>query len=67
MMGNKTLLRRKWLRVIINNDFLENGGGGGGGGGGGWGGRGGCYDLAFLPSIICLGRLRIACRYIFDF
>ena len=24
-----------------------------------------CYGLAFLPSIVCLGRLRIACRYIF--
>ena len=23
-----------------------------------------CYDPALLPSIICLGRLRIACRYI---
>ena len=25
-----------------------------------------CYDLALLPSIACLGRLRIACRYIFN-
>ena len=25
-----------------------------------------CYDRAFLPSIICLGRLRIACRYKFN-
>ena len=25
-----------------------------------------CYDLALLPSIICLGRFRIACRYIFN-
>ena len=25
-----------------------------------------CYDRALLPSIICLGRLRIACKYIFN-
>ena len=25
-----------------------------------------CYDLALLPSIICLGRFGIACRYIFS-
>ena len=25
-----------------------------------------CYDLALLPSIICLGRLRIASKYIFN-
>ena len=41
----------KLLRVIINDDFLE---------------KGECYGLALLPSIICLGRLRIACRYIFN-
>ena len=40
-----TLLSRKWLHVIINDDFLE---------------MGECYDRALLPSIICLGRLRIA-------
>ena len=38
-------MRRKWLHIIINDDFLENGE---------------CYDRALLPSIICLGRLRIA-------
>ena len=27
--------------------------------------NGECYGLALLPSIICLGRFRIACRYIF--
>ena len=25
-----------------------------------------CYDRALLPSIICLGRLRIASKYIFN-
>ena len=50
LVRDRTLLRRKWLRVIINDDFLE---------------KGECYGLALLPSIICLGRLRIACRYIF--
>ena len=25
-----------------------------------------CYDRALLPSIICLGRLLIACRYIYN-
>ena len=44
-----TLFRRKWLGVIINDDFLE---------------KGECYGLALLPSIICLGRFRMACRYI---
>ena len=44
-----TLLRRKWLRVILNDKFLE---------------KGECYDLTLLPSITCLGRLRIA--YIFN-
>ena len=47
-----TLLSRKWLHVIINDDFLE---------------KGECYDRAPLPSIICLGRLRIASKYIFNF
>ena len=46
-----TLFRRKWLYVIINDDFLE---------------KGECYCLALLPSIICLGRLCIACKYIFN-
>ena len=32
-----------------NDDFLE---------------KGECYDLVLLPSIICLGRFRIACRLI---
>ena len=41
----------KWLHVIINDDFLE---------------EGECYDRALLPSIICLGRLRIASKYIFN-
>ena len=44
-------IRRKWLHVIINDDFLE---------------KGECYDRALLPSIICLGRLRIASKYIFN-
>ena len=44
-------IRRKWLVVIINDDFLE---------------EGECYDRALLPSIICLGRLRIASKYIFN-
>ena len=44
-------IRRKWLHVIINDDFLE---------------EGECYDRALLPSIICLGRLRIASKYIFN-
>ena len=26
--------------------------------------KGECYDQALLPSIICLGRLRIASKYI---
>ena len=43
-------IRRKWLHVIINDDFLE---------------KGECYGLALLPSIICLGRLRIASKHIF--
>ena len=43
-------IRRKWLHVIINDDFLE---------------KGECYGLALLPSIICLGRLCIASKYIF--
>ena len=46
-----TLFRRKWLHIIINDDFLE---------------KGECYDRALLPSIICLGRLRIASKYIFN-
>ena len=33
-------IHRKWLHVIINDDFLE---------------EGECYDRALLPSIICLG------------
>ena len=48
-MGAGMRLDRKWLCVIINDDFLE---------------KGKCYDLALLPSIICLGRLRIACSYV---
>ena len=44
-------IHRKWLHVIINDDFLE---------------EGECYDRALLPSIICLGRLRIASKYIFN-
>ena len=44
-------IRRKWLHVIINDDFLE---------------KGECYDRALLPSIICPGRLRIASKYIFN-
>ena len=44
-------IRRKWLHVIINDDFLK---------------EGECYDRALLPSIICLGRLRIASKYIFN-
>ena len=44
-------IRRKWLHVIINDDFLE---------------KGECYERALLPSIICLGRLRIASKYIFN-
>ena len=46
-----TLFRRKWLHVIVNDDFLE---------------ERECYDRALLPSIICLGRLRIASKYIFN-
>ena len=42
---------KKWIHLIIYDDFLE---------------KGECYDLALLPSIICLGRLHIACRYIFN-
>ena len=38
----------KWLQVIMNDDFLE---------------ERGCYDRALLPSIICLGRLRIVSKY----
>ena len=45
-----TLLHQNWFR-IINDDFLE---------------KGECYILALLPSIICLGGLRIACRNIFS-
>ena len=48
---DRTLLHRKWLHVIINDDFLE---------------KGECYGLALLPLIICLGSLHIACRYIFN-
>ena len=53
-MGSRPRLdfiRRKWLHVIINDDFLE---------------EGECYDRALLPSIICLGRLRIASKYIYN-
>ena len=46
-----TLIHRTWLHVIINDDFLE---------------EGECYGLSLLPSIICLGKLRIACTYIFN-
>ena len=35
-----TLLSRKWLHIIVNDDFLE---------------KGECNDRALLPSIICLG------------
>ena len=38
------------LRVIINDDFLA---------------KGECYGLAILTSMICLGILSIACRYVF--
>ena len=51
LVRDRTLLRRKWLHIIINDDFLE---------------KGECYDRALLPSIICLGRLRIASKYIFN-
>ena len=51
LVRNWNLFRQKWLRVNINNGFRE---------------KGECYDLALVPSIICLGRLRIACRYIFN-
>ena len=44
-------IHRKWLHIIINDDFLE---------------KGECYDRALLPLIICLGRLRIASKYIFN-
>ena len=44
-------IRQKWRHVIINDDFLE---------------EGECYDRALLPLIICLGRLRIASKYIFN-
>ena len=44
-------IRRKWLHDIINDDFLE---------------KGECYNRTLLPSIICLGRLRIASQYIFN-
>ena len=44
-------IRLKWLHVIINDDFLE---------------KGECYNRALLPSIICLGRLRIASKCIFN-
>ena len=44
-------ISQKWLQVIINDDFLE---------------KGECYGLALLPSIICLGRLRIASKYIYN-
>ena len=48
-LWDRSLFSRKWLRVIINDDLLD---------------EGECYDLALLPSIICLGRLRIAYIYI---
>ena len=51
LVRNWTLLSRKWLHVIINDDFLE---------------MGECYDQALLPSITCLGRLCIASKYIFN-
>ena len=44
-------IRRKWFHVIINDVFLE---------------EGECYDRALLPLIICLGRLGIASKYIFN-
>ena len=50
LVRDRTLFSQKWLCIIINEDFLE---------------KGECYDLALLPLIICLGRFRIACRYIF--
>ena len=46
-----TLLRRTWLRVTINDDFLK---------------EGECNRLSLLPSIIYLGRFRIACAYKFN-
>ena len=48
LVRDQTLFSRKWLPVIINDDFLE---------------KGECYSLPLLPSIICLGRFHIACRY----
>ena len=45
LVRDRSLFRRKWLHVNIDDDFLE---------------KGECYDRALLPSIICLGRLRIA-------
>ena len=46
LVRDYTLLPWKWLHVILNDDFFE---------------KGECYDLALLPSIICLGRFCIAC------
>ena len=51
LVRDRTLFHLKWLLVIINDDFPE---------------KEECYNLALLPSIICLGRLRISCRYIFN-
>ena len=51
LVRDRTLLSQKWLHVIINDDFLE---------------KGECYDRALLPSIICLGRLRIASKCIYN-
>ena len=48
---DRILLSRKWLHVIINDDFLE---------------KGECYGPALLPSIICPGSLCIASKYLFN-
>ena len=51
LVRDRTLLSRKWLHVIINDDFLE---------------KGECYGPALLLSIICLGRLCVASKYKFN-
>ena len=51
LVRDRTLLSRKWLHIIINDDFLE---------------KGECYGPALLPSIICLGSLCIASKYLFN-
>ena len=51
LIWDRTLFSWSWLHVIINDDFLE---------------KGECYNSALIPLIICLGRLRIASKYIFS-